>query len=72
MLIVVIGLPVLLVVAVAVIGIMLGSGGERGPAPDAGRAGELPMPPVPAPAAASPECGALLGALPAVRVNPGG
>jgi hypothetical protein len=64
-LVLVVALPALLVIAVAVIGIMQGPDGERGPAPEAGRTGELPVPPVPAPAATSAECGTLLGALPA-------
>ena len=61
-----VGLPVLLAVGVAVIGL---AGGSASPPPSASsasndRVGPLPLGPVDAPAAADPGCAALLKALP--------
>ncbi|MFD9741429.1 DUF3515 domain-containing protein [Umezawaea sp. NPDC059074] len=67
-----IGLPVLLAVAVAAVGLVLGTSGAADPAlPTAGNSGPLALVPVTAPAAESPECATLLGKLPLSVVSDG-
>jgi len=67
-----IGLPVLLAVAVAAVGLVLGTSGAADPAsPSATNSGPLALVPVTAPAAESPECTTLLGKLPLSLVSDG-
>jgi hypothetical protein len=67
-----IGLPVLLAVAVAAVGLVLGTTGAADPAlPTAANSGPLALVPVTAPAAESSECTTLLGKLPLTVVSDG-
>jgi len=67
-----IGLPVLLAIGVAAVGLVLGtSGTDDSATPTADRSGPLALVPVPAPAAESPECVDLLGKLPVALVSNG-
>jgi len=67
-----IGLPVLLAVAVAAVGLVLGTSGAADPAlPTADNSGPLALVPVTAPAAESPDCTSLLGKLPLTLVSAG-
>ncbi|HEY8374307.1 MAG TPA: DUF3515 domain-containing protein [Pseudonocardiaceae bacterium] len=69
------GLAVLLVAGVALVGVLFGSSADTpdsadgSPTPTADRTGPLALPPVPAPQATSPECDALIAALPQELVS---
>ncbi|WNV89965.1 DUF3515 domain-containing protein [Umezawaea sp. Da 62-37] len=67
-----IGLPVLLAVAVAAVGLVLGTSGADDPAsPSDDNSRPLALVPVNAPAAESPDCTTLLGKLPVSVVSDG-